>query len=382
MRFSKSVLWKVLAFVLVSVVMTVGLAMKIANLGLFGGTYELEAVFENASGVFEGDAVKLAGVDIGRVTGTEIEDGNAVVRFQVDEDVPLNTESQVAIRWRNVIGLRFLYVYPIPGGRELQDGDRIPITHTDSAGDVGQLLNRLGPILKAIDPEKANQFLEAMNTALAGNEVVVQSLLSRGSALATDLGDMDEQIKSLITSSDKIMGAYASQNRNVGKIIDDLNVVGGELATMSAEINAMVVNFAVVQQELEQLLEQNGQAIDADLSYLNTLVRTLAENRAGFERTLCSLPAGVLPYDDTSSWGEWFNVRITKFVIKDHQGQEIESFQESPQGLPGKAPPAVTCPHGTPVAADIGKGAGGSGTPQPVTLGPWMDSVTGAESDG
>jgi phospholipid/cholesterol/gamma-HCH transport system substrate-binding protein len=380
-RFSKGVLWKVLAFVLVSVLMTVGLAMKIANLGLFGGTYELEAVFENATGVFEGDAVKLAGVDIGRVTGTEIEDGKALVRFQVDEDVPLSSESRVAIRWRNVIGLRFLYVYPMPGGKELQDGDRIPITHTDSAGDVGELLNRLGPILKAIDPEKANQFLEAMNTALAGNEVVVQSLLSRGSALATDLGDMDEQIKSLLTSSDKIMGAYASQNRNLGKIIDDLSVVGGELSTMSAEINAMVVNFAVVQQELEQLLEQNGDAIDADLSYLNTVLRTLAENRASFERTLCSLPAGVLPYDDTSSWGEWFNVRITKFVVKDHHGNEIASAQESPDNLPDKAPPPVTCPHGTPVANDLpGKGAGA--VVQPLTLEPWVESVTGAESDG
>jgi phospholipid/cholesterol/gamma-HCH transport system substrate-binding protein len=382
-RFSKGVLVKVLAFVLVSAVMTVGLAMKIANVGLFGSTYELEAVFENASGVFEGDSVKLAGVDIGRVTGTEIEDGKAVVRFQVDEDVPITSESRIAIRWRNVIGLRFLYVYPFAGGKPLADGDRIPITHTDSAGDVGELLNRLGPILKAIDPEKANQFLEAMNTALAGNEIVVRSLLTQGSVLATDLGDMDQQIKSLLTSSDKIMAAYASQNRNIGKIIEDLDVLGGELATMSNEINALVVNFAIVQQELEELLVENRENIDTDLSFLNSALRVLAQNRSNFARTLCSLPAGVLPYDDTSSWGEWFNVRIEKFIVKDHEGNPIASAQESPQNLPGRAPPAVECPNGAPVISHYAPGAGG-GSPvsQSTGLEPWIDSVTGEQSDG
>jgi phospholipid/cholesterol/gamma-HCH transport system substrate-binding protein len=382
LRFSKGVLWKVLAFIAVSVVMTVGLAMKIANVGLFGSTYELEAVFENATGVFEGDSVKLAGVDIGRVTGTEIEDGKALVRFQVDEDVTVSSESRIAIRWRNVIGLRFLYVYPFPG-KPLEDGARIPITHTDSAGDVGELLNRLGPILKAIDPEKANQFLEAMNTALSGNEIVVRGLISQGSVLATDLGDMDQQIKSLITSSDKIMAAYAGQNRNIGKIVEDLDVLGGELATMSDEINAMVVNFAVVQQELEELLEENADTIDSDLSYLNSMLRTLSRNRASFERTLCSLPSGVLPYDDTSSWGEWFNVRITKFIVKDHEGNPVASAQESPANLPAKAPPAVTCPTGAPVTTHYAPNSGQSmPLSQPTTLGPWIDSVTGGESGG
>jgi phospholipid/cholesterol/gamma-HCH transport system substrate-binding protein len=385
MRFDKGTLLKVIAFTVASGILTVGLAMKIANVGLFGDTLQLQAVFENASGVFEGDAVKLAGVDVGRVTGTEIEDGKAVVTFDVDRDVVITSESRVAIRWRNVIGLRFLYVYPVPGGRALEDGDRIPITHTDSAGDIGELLNRLGPILKAIDPEKANAFLEAMNTALAGNETVVRALLSQGAGLATELGDMDQQIRSLITSSDTIMAAYAGQNQNIGKIIDDLDVLTGELATMTTEINALVENFAIVQAEMEELLEENRLAIDADISYFNTLVRTLADNRAQLKETLCTLPQGVLPYDDTSSWGEWFNVRIVEFVIKDHQGNVITSQSESPQQAPRAVPPAVTCPNGFPITDPSTVSEHGSAaqapSADPVSMRTWFHSLFG-ESDG
>ncbi|MDQ4006036.1 MAG: MlaD family protein, partial [Actinomycetota bacterium] len=182
-RFETATLGKVVAFTLVSIVLTILLGMRIANLAFFGSTYELQAVFSDATGVFEGDAVKLAGVDVGRVTGREIQNGRAVVTFEVDQEVPLTTTSRIGIRWRNVIGLRFLYVYPGAGGERLEAGARVPDSRTDEAGDIGEFLNHLGPILQAINPDKANAFIDAVNTALAGNENVVRSLFTEGSFL-------------------------------------------------------------------------------------------------------------------------------------------------------------------------------------------------------
>ena len=158
-RFSRPTLVKVIVFAIVSAAFTIGLAVKIGNLKLFHPQYSLNAVFQDASGVFKGDAVKLAGVDVGRVGGTKIDNGHAVVTFSLDKDVRLTTDSVVALRWRNVLGLRFLYVYPgNDSGRVLKDGDTIPLSHTQDAADLGQFLNQLGPILKAIDPNKANAF--------------------------------------------------------------------------------------------------------------------------------------------------------------------------------------------------------------------------------
>lgn len=371
---------KVSIFAAVSAVLTVLLGMKIANTGLFGATYEVEAVFSNASGVFSGDAVKLAGVDVGRVKDTRIEGGNAVVTFEVDEGVTLTTESQVAIRWRNVIGLRFLYVFPGEGGEPLQDGDRIPIENTDDAGDIGAFLNELGPILQAIDPAEANAFLDAMNEALGGNEATVRVLLSSGANLARELGDMDKQIKSLIGSSDRIIETYANQDDAFGSIIDDLNVVGGKLSGMTDTINSVLVNFATVQEELDRLLKQNRGNIDASLSGLLDLSRLLSENRGKLERTLCTLPAGIVSYDQTSSWGEWFNVRIVEIVFKDSDGNPIVDLAENDDQRGGVDRPVLRCPEGSPVRQHL------DGGPYQRPPGPqmqsqdlsgWMDTVSG-----
>ena len=47
------------------------------------------------------------------------------------------------------------------------------------------------------------------------------------------------------------------------------------------------------------------------------------------EHTLCSLPAGVAPYYQTSSWGQWFNVRVTTVVFKDQHGKTVSEAPEA-----------------------------------------------------
>jgi phospholipid/cholesterol/gamma-HCH transport system substrate-binding protein len=356
---------KVVAFVLASAVFTVGLAMKIGNLQLFSHTYGLSAVFSDASGVFKGDDVKIAGVDVGSVTGTEIENGKAVVHFDVDNDVKLTTDSIVAIRWRNVLGLRFLYLYPGSGaGRELHAGDVVPITHTQDAGDIGQFLNELGPILQAINPNEANAFLDSVNQALGGSEMAIRALLDNAAVLSSSLGSKDKEIGALVQNSAKVMAAYASQSQNLGAILDDLNALGGKLSGINGQIDSLIVNFADVQQQLDRLIVRNRGNIDATLSDLRSVTGTLAANRRNLSQVLCSLPTGLAPYEDTSSWGQWFNVRVTQVVFKDQSGNQVATTKELPQERGAGPQQVVTC--GAAPALQATASSSGSGASNPV----------------
>ena len=386
LRFSGATLVKVSIFTLISIVLTVLLGMKISNSGLFADTYTLEAEFADARGVFPGDAVKLAGVDVGRVESTRIEAGKAVVEFNVDREVALPADSRIGIRWRNVIGLRFLYLYPGEGEEVLEDGDRIPVEQTEDAGDIGEFLNELGPILRAIDPQDANAFIHAMNEALSGNEATVRLLLDSGANLATELGSMDRQIKSLLGSSDEALGIYARQSDDLGRLIDDLDAVGGKLAGMTDAINSLLVNFSAVQEELDELLSENRGNIDATLSGLLDITRLLKDNRYALERTLCTLPAGVVPYDMTSSWGEWFNVRIVEFVVKDENSEEIASFGElDEQRAERPSRPVAVCPNGEVVRRRLGEDqghgrlGGADVEPEEMRLPAWIDGLVGVQ---
>ena len=52
------------------------------------------------------------------------------------------------------------------------------------------------------------------------------------------------------------------------------------------------------------------------------------------------LPAGVAGYLQTTSWGQWFNVRIPRFTFRDRQDRVIAQGNEQPnqRQLPPGAP--------------------------------------------
>ncbi|MGH2698799.1 MAG: MlaD family protein, partial [Actinomycetota bacterium] len=299
MRVSKIMLVKVIVFTVVCIVFTVALGMKLANSRLFADTYDMKAEFEDATGVLKGDAVKIAGVDVGRVTGTGIANGKAVLTFNLDQGIRLPKDSEVAIRWRNVLGQRFVYVYPGDDDAEWAEGETIPASQTNDVADIGEFLNRVGPILKAIDPEQANAFLDAVNTALASNEENVRALLDAGSSLASDLSERDSHIARTIANADTIMEAFASQDDQIASIIDDLDNVSGVLARRTNEVNQLVTNFADVQDQLDELLTTSASNIDASIGSLDSVTNTLASNKKNLARTLGSTPAGVSNYFQT-----------------------------------------------------------------------------------
>ena len=340
MNINKAMLVKVLIFALIASLLTVLLGVKLANSRLFADTYVMQAEFEDATGVLIGDSVKLAGVDIGRVEKAEIEDGKAVVTFNLDKTVELPKDSTVALRWRNVLGQRFLYVYPGNDEEVYAEGQRIPIEQTEDVSDIGQFLNDLGPVLKAIDPDQANAFLDSVNTALTGNEQDVRQLIDDGAELAATLGQEDENIKGLLSSADQVTAAFASQDEALGQIFDDLDEVGGVLARRTKDINSLVSDFAVVQEQLNGLAERNSENIDATLADLNTVAKVLADNREGLGYTLRTLPLGVAGYFQTSSWGEWFNVRLVAVQFRDTQSNIIadEREEEQQRGQKGGSP--------------------------------------------
>ena len=99
---------KLLVFVLVTTLATGLLAVTIGNLS-FGATKEYQAVFSDATGVADGDDVRVAGVKVGSVQDVEIvERTRALVTFDLEADRPLTASTQARIRFRNLVGQRYI----------------------------------------------------------------------------------------------------------------------------------------------------------------------------------------------------------------------------------------------------------------------------------
>ena len=151
----------------------------IGNRPLSARATTYEAALPDATGLSVNDAVKVAGVEVGTVTGIEVERGKAVVivlgrrGHGADHDHPR----------RHPVAQRARPEVPLPLSRGRRRDPRRRATGCRSSRPSprptwASFLNAVGPVLRAIDPEKANPFIRALNEALAGNEEQVRDLLS------------------------------------------------------------------------------------------------------------------------------------------------------------------------------------------------------------
>jgi phospholipid/cholesterol/gamma-HCH transport system substrate-binding protein len=304
----KGTVIRFLAFILVCSGFTAYLVVTIGNIHPFQGTYPLSATFDDVTGLLPNDNVKVAGVVVGKVTSVGIERGKARVNFQVRNGIKVPSDSQAAVRWRNLLGQRYIYIYPGTASGVLAGGDKV--TKTVSVVDLGELFNRLGPIVKAIKPEEVNTFLDAVVGALDGNEAKVRQALDDLATLAGTLGRRDAAIGRLVENLDTVAGTIDSRDQEIRTILDNLLAV-----TTTFNANTGVLDDAVTQlqrfsTDFGAVLQNNRGHIDNLLDNLSTVVGVVREKLPVLDDTVANLDELSAALFRASRYGEWLNQTI------------------------------------------------------------------------
>jgi ABC-type transporter Mla subunit MlaD len=101
-------------------------------------TYHAE--FTDVSGLAEGDFVRIAGVEVGKVKKISINQNNvAVVEFSADPMVVLTQGTKAALRWADPIGTRYMTLLEGAGGVQKHHPGRSHRTGAGSRCPAGRL---------------------------------------------------------------------------------------------------------------------------------------------------------------------------------------------------------------------------------------------------
>lgn len=336
---------KFLVFLVVCVGISFLIAAVIGN-WRFGATNEYSAEFGTVQGLLVNDAVKIAGVTVGKVNAISVDgEGNARVDFEVDEGYEITEDSVVAIRWRDVFGLRFLYVDP-GDGEPAASGTTFPREQTVAAPDLTVLLDRIVPVLNALNPELQNIVLDALAEGLVGRDDEVERLIQDGADLTEAIASRDAEIESLITDSTTIIEAYSERRDDLQALIGSFADVAESVAARNDLLVSSVVQVADAQEELDRLLEANDANLRAALDEAEAIVDQIADRTEVFEDVLETGGEGLVAYHRISRLGQWFNISLAGSSIDEepvatrnnarlpdeHQGSQTASEDASPLG--------------------------------------------------
>ena len=135
-------------FVTVCLSALVGLAWTLGALPKAGKTYYLRLA--DAGGLVEGNAVRIAGVQVGRIQRMDIEGNEALLELRIDGRHRIYTEVCASDQIKGMLGEKFLQLRQGKTGVELASGGTIQCV--DKSVDMGRALNALGGV---IDSEEA-----------------------------------------------------------------------------------------------------------------------------------------------------------------------------------------------------------------------------------
>src|SRR5688572_22175932 len=136
-------------FVLGTLGLLIWLAQTIGAVGSGGGD-RYHVRLDHAAGLVENNAIKIAGVNVGRVERIEVDHDVAVLTLLVAVEIVQRCDAKAIVRAKSLLGAKYLQIEPgTRDGPVLEPGETI--TEVGTAFEVDQVLNALEPILGGED---------------------------------------------------------------------------------------------------------------------------------------------------------------------------------------------------------------------------------------
>lgn len=211
-----------------SIALAISLILAVGGQGGFGWQqYELKTTFANVQGLKSGAVVRVAGVEVGKVSAVRLSGSEVEVVLKVNEENKsrITTESRATIGSLSLLGEPVIDISPSTAGTPLNDGDFLP-----SGRAAGQL---------ADVAEGATQSLEQVT------QILREIREGRGTIgkLFTD-DQVYKEVHALIASANAVASELGRGQGTLGMLVKDpaayrrLNGALGDLQAMTKRISA------------------------------------------------------------------------------------------------------------------------------------------------
>ncbi|KXF55791.1 hypothetical protein AXA44_36785 [Rhodococcus sp. SC4] len=317
---------KLLVFLLVSILGATLLGLVLNETQTGGPKKTYHAVFTDGSFLKANQEVRIGGVRVGTVSDIKLTDSNQVnVSFELSDAPLLPPTLEAAIRYKNLVGDRYLELLPGEGGSgQFPEGGTIPVDHTHPAVDLDVLVGGFKPLFRTLDPEQVNSLSGSIVAALQGESGAIATLMASTASLTATLADRDEVIGQVINNLRDALGVISTRDKTVSSLVDQLQGLVAALSDGRDPVSQAVLHINALTSSAAGLLEQIRPDLKESLPKLQQTSATISENTASLEGTLQQLPDTYRAISRIGVNGDFFNFYVCNVRFHfDPLGQDV-----------------------------------------------------------
>jgi phospholipid/cholesterol/gamma-HCH transport system substrate-binding protein len=307
-------LTKLLVFIVITTLATSVLVATIGNIS-FSPKHDFKAEFVDATGVVKGDDVRIAGVKVGTVKDVDIVDRTrALVTFDVDDSASLSQATHATIRYRNLVGQRYIALSnEIGDSTPLEPGDTIPVSQTTPALDLTVLFNGFKPLFQALSPSDINQLSYEIVQVFQGEGGNLEDLLAHTASVTTTLASRDQVIGSLIDNLNEVLDHLGDRDVQLSRLITTFRTFVGGLKDDRQAILGSLDRISQLSVQTADLVSGMREPFVDDIKQLRRVAGNLDAGKAELDRALQVLPIKLNKVGRTATYGSWFNFYLCNF---------------------------------------------------------------------
>jgi len=188
---------------------------------------------DDAATVRPGDSVRIAGVEVGRITDLTLEPEQIRVRAMVDRDAFVGDRSQIQVRMRTVVGGYYTAIESL-GDRPL--GDRtIPRERVTLPYNLIRTVTEATRITDGVQGVSVRDALSQAADGLTGDGVrTISTILAAGNSLTTAIDSQRGQISKILDMSDEYITALRGHTDQLKAMLSKVSILEQTLVVYSA----------------------------------------------------------------------------------------------------------------------------------------------------
>ncbi|GGC77364.1 MCE family protein [Hoyosella rhizosphaerae] len=328
MKLSKGALVGLAAFVIAVLFTSVSVWQTLSPpVGSRTATYEAE--FPDVTSLKKGDDVTLAGVRVGKVSGTGWErqdDGTvrAIVSFKIERDLTLSENARAEVKFADMLGVRYMGLIDPGGAPELNRGDRLQVLGKPPT-DVTELFNGFRPVFRLLDPPRLNELSASVIDALDGNADVFESMLIGMLDVANVTLARQNEIEVLADRLPEAMEMIVERSDDVEAAIEGMAGLTERMASRNADLIAVLDQGGSTMSKFATLLDTQLPELQRTIRGAISVSEEWSANNDQYVALLQAMQRGGKAVNHFGEYGSWINIYACNLAVS-AQGQQIDPF--------------------------------------------------------
>jgi phospholipid/cholesterol/gamma-HCH transport system substrate-binding protein len=312
--------WKMAVFATVTVVLIGLLATLIGNIS-FTSSRTFYGRFTDATGVLHGDRVRVSGVEVGKIRDVRLVSGDdgrqqALVEFEVRDDVPMSKDARLELRFENIVGQRYLAIEQKPGGSPMRAGATYGTAQTTPALNLTQLFNGFQPLLRALDADQTNQLSFQLVKAFQGEAGSISQLLKHTASLTNTLADKDVVIGNVVRNLNDVLTTVDTRDQELTALIVEFRNLMVGLSSQRETVSIELPRLARLLGATSGMLRDVRPGLKSTIANLGKVAKQLDIDRTVLEASLKEVPKKLQLMARTGSYGSWFNFYVCGMEVR------------------------------------------------------------------